>query len=210
MSQTLIGPSAPTQFSSSTNFGNMQFVPPNGNRLLAPIMVVGEGAAYVRRFTMFISSGRLRCQLRLETTDTGQGTGGGPQLTDDVESEPEFVTIRNGNLEFVLPGPTAPGNSAGNTSEPYDWYASATVLANFRAFIGSYRFLSSGARANTDLLFSWGVIPLEVSGELASPASELDGGVQMYVPFPETALVGPTPQTHPTCLLYTSPSPRDS
>ena len=95
---------------------------PAGGVLLPGSWVEGGGDAYVRKFGIGgadatpVYSGHLR----LSDVDSGDGSGAGPNLTNDAEAKLK-ITVTRGNTSFTFAGPRGPYTNHQDGVEPYVW-----------------------------------------------------------------------------------------
>ena len=82
-----------------------------------PFLVENGAEAWLR----FISRSGPSIQMRISSTETGEPSDEGPELSAALRAYEEAFTFRNGDRVIVLPGPAHASNVFSDPTEPYFW-----------------------------------------------------------------------------------------
>ena len=83
-------------------------------------LVDGGGTAYLREFGL--SDMQSSIIMRFSASATSLPTIAGPHLTVEVEANPAAIVLSEaGGDTITVRGPTTPGNTFSDTTDPYDW-----------------------------------------------------------------------------------------
>ena len=133
--------------SDSDNAVQIQWVPPEGDRLIDQGIVVGGATAYLRQLSLRDADGQ--CVLRTDETDLTGGSTDGPQLVPEFEESETGLTFSAAGLSLTLPGPNHPSNLAPDPVEQYLWRIPTARGQDASDFIAGWRALSAEEKANT-------------------------------------------------------------
>ena len=112
-------------------------------------LIAGSGDAFLRYF--FLHSGSNSLRLWTFSTDSGTGSGAGPELVSGWETYAEAIVVEAGGLSLTLEGPNHSNNSGQDASEPYSWNPSTSKRAEIGTFITAWNALTDAQKAATTL-----------------------------------------------------------
>lgn len=119
-------------------------------------IIAGLVGSSATRWLRLIRIANNTIRVVFEESDTGGFGTIGNDLSADWEASPSAMTIRAGDVEVVIPGPTAPGSVVSDPTEPYEWTPPAsTGLAGFRA---AWLALTDAERAAATLTLRDGAV----------------------------------------------------
>ena len=148
---------------------------PNSNNRIDASFVAGTDPAYFRNFTLPRTNSR-NVELTTSATATQTGTLSGPQLADSWESNPNAVEVRVGSLSVQFGGPTAPGNTITDTTEPYVWNPSAAERTRISTFVEAFVALTENERATAVLILDDGLTPDASAGNASVSINAISAG----------------------------------
>lgn len=155
------------------------FDPPQAGRLLPPALIEGGGPGYLRRVQVELFGGVIgRVQFWFAATDSGDGSGTGPQLTPALESNlAGWAFRRGGQSRATLAGANV------DSTEPYRYVGAAAT--------GVYNAVDAAAGASWVVRFDDG--QTGVTAAAGGPYTVNSGGsVQLEGGGSETNPSGPT------------------
>lgn len=92
--------------------------------------------AYLR--FMFLRWNQSNQQFRLDSVDSGSGSGSGPEMSSAWESSAVALTISDGTNSLTVKGPSHPDSSPSDDDEPYSWNVPSADQMAIEAFFNSY------------------------------------------------------------------------